>query len=273
MVIGSEGTLGFVTKAVLKCAPLPKAIVASHLSFKTLEDAAKCVIEIKREAVSGLAKMEIINIDCIKCINEYFNTNVALYPCLFLELWGNSVQEANNSANLCRIIAEKHNLVEFKSETEESAREKLWEMRSKSFVAISKSRKDKPNGKMLVTDVCVPISRFADIIALTEKEFEKRNLSCPIGGHSADGNFHIMRKTCFDDEEEVRLLNEAVDIMVNAAIEMGGTCSGEHGIGLGKMKYMEKEFGQSTLEVMRAIKKSIDPLSIMNPGKVIPDRK
>ena len=264
LMIGSEGTLGVITEITVKLYGVPEAISAAVVSFPTLEGAVNSVIQTIQFGVP-IARIELIDEVQMAAINAYSNLDNLEQPTLFLEFNGSEsgVQEQTETV---REICIENGGGEFRWATRHEERQKLWRARHDAAYAAMALR---PGCKMWVTDACVPISRLADCILQTRKDIEESGLLSPIVGHVGDGNFHLSMLLDPDNPEETTTAHNLNDRMIKQVLAMGGTCSGEHGVGIGKIDYMRDEHGEG-VDVMRQIKQALDPDNIMNPGKILP---
>jgi D-lactate dehydrogenase (cytochrome) len=262
LFIGSEGTLGIVTEVTLRLAAIPEAVAAATVGFKTVDDAVNTVIDVIQSAVP-VARIELMDEVSVGAVNAYSKMSLPVQPTLFLEFHGTAASVKEN-ADAVAALAAAHGGAGFQWAHQAEDRTKLWEARHKAYYAGLALR---PNAKGLVTDVCVPISRLAECIAATKADLAKTDIPAPLLGHVGDGNFHV----CFIIDpakpDEVREAEHLHDRMVERAQSMGGTCTGEHGIGLGKITHLQREAGEG-VALMRRIKQAIDPAGIMNPGKM-----
>ncbi|QZT34086.1 FAD-binding protein [Caldalkalibacillus thermarum TA2.A1] len=263
LFIGSEGTLGVITELTLKLSAIPEAVVAARAVFDDIGQAGQAAAEM---ISSGLAigRIELVDAYTIRAVNQYKQTDYTEQPTLFLEFSGRpaSVEE---DVQLAKEMTRHNGAKAWEEERDSLRRARLWEARHQAALAIIARS---PGKKHMVTDVCVPISVLPEAIVQARSEIERHQLEAAILGHVGDGNFHVA--FCFDpdhpDERNKALaVNEAV---VNFALAHGGTCTGEHGIGLGKIKYLEVQYGPA-VEVMAALKQTLDPRHILNPGKII----
>lgn len=261
LFVGSEGTLGCFTEITLRVFGIPEYQTAARASFQTVEQAIQAATLIRQSGIP-IARVELLDAIAIKQINAYSNTTYPEKPTLFLEFHGN---EAGLHQDIDFTIDIMNDLgcLEVIFEKDTKARNELWEARHNLAYAFIHGYRDK---KMMTTDVCVPISKLADSIHFARQQLTARNLTGGILGHVGDGNFHVSLMANDLEMEEAKLFNAE---LVHHALAVGGTCTGEHGVGLGKIPYQKIEHGAS-YEVMQLIKKSLDPLNIMNPGKLIP---
>jgi D-lactate dehydrogenase (cytochrome) len=262
LLVGSEGTLGIVTEVTLRLYGIPEAIRSGVVPFAALEGAVDAVIETIQSGLP-IARIEILDPLSIRACNAYSKLTLAEVPTLFVEFHGTESSVTEQAARFAAIATEHGaGAAEWASKAED--RTKLWEARHNAYYAALAFA---PGKKGMVTDVCVPISRLAEAISGTLADLETSFLQAPIVGHVGDGNFHML---LLMDPEDPRDLAEATrihDLMVARALALGGTSTGEHGIGEGKIKFLEAEHGEG-VTVMRAIKQALDPKGILNPGKI-----
>ena len=265
LFVGSEGTLGIITEIQLRLYGVPEAISAAVCSFETMEGAVNTTISTIQMGIP-VARIELLDEVQVDAINRYADFDYALKPTLFFEFHGTEawVQE---QAEIVKEISTEEGGSDFQWSTREQEKQKLWEARHNAYYAALAMR---PGSKGWPTDVCVPISRLADCILETRRDIEESGLVVPLVGHVGDGNFHLLFLIDPEnEEEELKRYQPLNDRLVERALRMGGTCTGEHGIGSGKIKYMEAEHGDS-LDLMRQIKQAFDPDNLMNPGKMLP---
>ncbi len=264
LFVGSEGTLGVVTEVTLRLHPLPEAVSAAVCSFDTVRGAVETVIEAIQLA-AGLARVEFLDDKQIDAINRYSKIELPVRPTLFFEFHGISNREVEERAQLVQSLATGRGGHGFEWRTNLKERDELWSARHSAYFA---SRALRPGAEVLTTDVCVPISKLAECIEETSNDLANFSFPATIVGHVGDGNFHVL---CMIDPKRPAELEEATrfsERTVLRALRMSGTCSGEHGIGTGKIKYLAEEHGYG-VEVMRTIKKALDPENRLNPGKII----
>ncbi len=263
LIIGSEGTLGVITELTLRLQGIPEAISGGVCPFKTVEDACNAVIMTIQSGIP-VARIELLDALQVKACNAYSKLDLEETPTLFVEFHGTPASVKEQSESFGEIAAE-FGAGTFIWETTAEARNKLWKARHDVYWAAVGLR---PGSKAIATDACVPISRLAECVGETVADIEKTGLVAPIVGHVGDGNFHVTMLIDIGDPDEVERAAAFVGRLNMRAIAMDGTCTGEHGVGQGKMKYLAAEHGTG-LDVMRAIKRAIDPANIMNPGKII----
>jgi D-lactate dehydrogenase (cytochrome) len=263
LFVGSEGTLGVITEVTVRLYPQPEAVSAAVCAFATMGNAVRAVIETIQLGVP-VARVEFVDAVAIQAINRYSNLTLAESPTLFFEFHGTDASVKEQAERVQEIAAE-HAGSGFAWATRPEERNRLWNARHNAFFAMLQS---KPGCRAVTTDVCVPISRLAECIDETESDLRASPLPCPIVGHVGDGNFHV---AILIDPAKPQELAEAERLsrrMVERALRMGGTCTGEHGIGLHKMAFLIEEHGADAVDVMRAVKHALDPRNLMNPGKI-----
>jgi D-lactate dehydrogenase (cytochrome) len=263
LFVGSEGTLGVITEATVRLYGIPAAISAAVCSFASIEAAVNAVIHTIQAGVP-VARIEVANAIQMDAINKYSRLNLPVAPTLWLEFHGTEVSVAEQ-AEMVQKIAAAHGGANFSWTTKPEDRWKLWRARHDVVYADKALR---PGGQILATDVCVPISRLAECIVATEKDVAASFLPAPIVGHVGDGNFHLVIVLNPNDPREMAEAERLNERLVHRALSLDGTCTGEHGIGSGKIDFLIAEHGEA-VSVMRAIKEAIDPDNIMNPGKIL----
>lgn len=263
LLIGSEGTLGIITSLTLRLQGIPQAISGGVCPFPSVEAACNAVIMTIQMGIP-VARIELVNALQMKAMISYSDLDYEEGPCLFLEFHG-SDEGVREQAEMFGGIAEEFAGGPFRWTSVTEERQKLWKARHDAYWAALTLR---PGAKGISTDVCVPISQLAECITRTEADIAEMGLIAPIVGHVGDGNFHVLILLDTEASGEIEQAEEFVDRLNRRALEMGGTCTGEHGIGQGKMRYLEMELGAG-VEYMQTIKRALDPLDIMNPGKII----
>ena len=264
LFVGSEGTLGVITEVTLRLHPLPEAISSAVCAFSSVEGAVRTAIEAIQLGLP-IARLEFLDDSQVDAVNRYSKTNLPLRPMLFFEFHGASAREVDDQAALLQSIAEEHGGMGFEWTQEAADREKLWKARHDAYFATLALR---AGASVWTTDVCVPISRLAECIVETKKDTVDAPFPTTMVGHVGDGNFHVLYAIDVSNREEVAAADRLTERMVLRALAMDGTCTGEHGIGSGKMKYLRREAGEA-LDAMRAIKRAFDPENRMNPGKIV----
>ena len=264
LFVGSEGTLGIITEVTLRLAGVPEAVSAAVCSFDTLDGAVDTVIRTIQLGVP-VARLELLDDVQMDAVNRYSGLSHPVRDTLFLEFHG-SATGVREDAELVQQIAAEHGGSAFAWADGHEERRKLWAARHDAAWANKALR---PGCGLWATDVCVPISRLAECILETKRDLRESFLMAPLVGHVGDGNFHLCFLVKRDDPREVAEAERLHERMVMRALAMDGTCTGEHGVGTGKMRFLAAEHGDG-LDVMRAVKRALDPLGIMNPGKVLP---
>lgn len=265
LLIGAEGTLGVITELTVKLHPLPEAVCAAVCPFATLEGAVRTVIETIQLGVP-VARVELLDEAALDAVNRRSQTAYATLPTLFFEFHGVSEQHVQDHAAIVRTLAEEHGARSFEWATRLDDREKLWQARHDAYYAALALR---PGARGWTTDVCVPISQLADCILQAKRDHQHAPFPLPLVGHVGDGNFHLMYVLDPASESELAAAQQLSTQLVQRALAMGGTCTGEHGVGTGKLAHLEAEHGLNALNAMRAIKHALDPDNRMNPGKTI----
>ncbi|MGG0717962.1 FAD-linked oxidase C-terminal domain-containing protein [Robertmurraya massiliosenegalensis] len=263
LFVGSEGTLGCFTELTLKVYGIPEHIMAARASFPTLNDAVEAVVSILQAGVP-IARVELVDETSMKQVNDFSDTNYKESPTLFLEFHGNEAGLKQDVA-FTREIVEEHHCLDIEFETDTAARNRLWEARHNLAYAYIHSH---PGKKMMVTDVCLPISELSDAISHAREAVDSLGLYGGILGHVGDGNYHVLLMIDMNNPDEVARAEKFNEQIVLYALERGGTCTGEHGVGVGKQKYQQQEHGQA-LQVMEKIKQALDPDNLFNPNKII----
>jgi D-lactate dehydrogenase (cytochrome) len=265
LMIGSEGTLGLICEATLKIHPIPPATAAASCTFPTLPAAVGCVTQVAQYAIP-VARIELADELQIEAINRHDQTSFAVAPTLFLEFHGISEEDVAAQARETGAIVAEHGGGDFVWVSDEGERRRLWHARHRAYDA---ARALRPGSAGLTTDVCVPISALADCVAAAQTDIAAHGLTAPIVGHVGDGNFHVCVLVDPNDPDDVRRAEEFHGRLVERALAHGGTCTGEHGVGYGKARFLPAEHGDVAVEMMRAIKRALDPDGIFNPGKVL----
>jgi D-lactate dehydrogenase (cytochrome) len=263
LLVGSEGTLGIITELTLRLQGIPEAVAAGICPFGSVDDACAAVIATIQSGIP-VARIELLDEDAIRATNLYSKLDLPVRPTLFVEFHGTEAGVVEQAERFGDITAEFGG-GPFDSATRAEERSRLWQARHDAYWA---GRALRPGAHPLSTDVCVPISRLADCVAETRADIAELGLITTIVGHVGDGNFHVLVLVDMDNPAEVTATELFLARLAERAIDMDGTCTGEHGIGQGKMKYLERELGAG-LDVMRAIKRALDPAGILNPGKLV----
>lgn len=261
--VGSEGTLGVITEVAVRLFGIPEAISAATVSFPDINGAVDAVILTIQSGLS-MARIELLDELQIEAINAYSGLENPVAPTLFLEFHGTGAGVAEQASRMGEICGEFGGS-DFTWVTRQEERNRMWQARHDAAWAAKALR---PGCAMWPTDVCVPISRLAECISETRKDLATTHIPAPIAGHVGDGNFHLVFLLDPDNADELAEAERLNERLVRRALAMDGTCTGEHGVGLGKMKYLEEEHGEA-LTLMRQLKQAFDPQNIMNPGKIV----
>ena len=263
LFVGSEGTLGIITEITVRLYAVPEAMSAATCSFPDIAGAVNTVIQTLQAGIP-IARSEALCATTMKAINAYSKTAYREQPALFLEFHGTQAG-VEEQAKLVQDIAHENGGMDFEWTTKAEDRNRLWTARHQAYFACLQLR---PGSRAVSTDVCVPISRLTECIVETSKDISRASMPIPLFGHVGDGNFHCEILIRPDNEAELEEAKEFNERVVNRALAMEGTCTGEHGIGFGKMKSLRKELGEA-VDLMASLKHAIDPENLMNPGKVV----
>ncbi len=264
LLIGSEGTLAVITELTVRLHPVPEAMAAAVCSFPCVDQAVRSVVEAVQMGIP-VARAELLDGTAMRAVNRYSGYAYAESPTVFFEFHG-SAAEIDAHGAVIEEISRSLEAAAFQYARQERERARLWKARHDAYPALLALR---PGCHGLTTDVCVPVSRLAQCIDETMIELRAATMPWGLVGHVGDGNFHavfIIDPTSDAELAEAEAINRRI---VNRAIDMEGTCTGEHGIGMGKVKFLEAEFGAAGVAAMQAVKSGLDPLGIMNPGKVL----
>ncbi|KAJ3088928.1 hypothetical protein HK102_007619 [Quaeritorhiza haematococci] len=270
LLIGSEGTLGIITQATLRLRRLPLTSTVALAQFPSLDTACSYVSSIVLRSPASLTRIELMDDICVKAANLANNESWPEHHTLLLEFSGDSLSTLEKDSQFCEALACTHHSATAYTFGGRSEREieRIWTIRKKIFFAIKYLRPDRPGTAVLTTDVAVPISRLRDILHYTSDLIASMGLVAPLVAHAGDGNFHAVVLVDRNDPMEVQKVEQFRLLMARKAIEMDGTVTGEHGIGKGKRDLLIEELGETAVEVMREIKKALDPKGILNPEKV-----
>ncbi len=265
LIVGSEGTLGIITELTLKLHGIPEAIAAAICPFPSVEDACNATILTIQSGIP-VARIELLDEVQVRACNAYSKLTLPERPLLLLEFHGTEAGVAEQSQRFGEIAADLGGgPFEWTARAEDRTR--LWQARHDGYWAAKALR---PGSQPLASDVCVPISRLAECVTETQRDLVETGLLGPIVGHVGDGNFHVALVVDVNDDAEMAAAQKFLSRLTERALAMGGTCTGEHGVGQGKMKYLLAEHGAPALAAMRAVKQALDPDNIMNPGKMLP---
>ena len=263
LMVGSEGTLGLITELTLRLQGQPEAVAAAVCGFADMAAAVAAVIDTIQTGLP-MARIEFIDAASVAAVNAYSGAQMPLHPHLMVEFHGSKAGVREQAESFGAIVAD-HGGSGFDWATRPEDRKALWAMRHNAYYAIKASR---PGAAALVTDICVPISRLAEAVTAAQADIDASPVTGPILGHVGDGNFHAILLYDAEAPAEVAAVGELSHRMVSRALEMGGTATGEHGIGMGKLGYMHAEHGAGW-DVMQVLKMALDPANIMNPGKML----
>jgi len=264
LLVGSEGTLAVITEITLKLHGIPEAIAGGICPFPSVEAACEATIATIQSGIA-VARIELLDALQVRAVNAYSNLMLPERPMLCIEFHGSPAGVAEQSARFGEIAADLGGgPFEWATKTEDRSR--LWQARHDAYWAALGLR---PGAKAIASDVCVPISRLAECVTATQADVGASRLVAPIVGHVGDGNFHLSILVDMSDADEIRRTEGVLERLVERALAMDGTCTGEHGVGQGKMKYLKAEHGDAALFAMRAVKTALDPQNIMNPGKIV----
>jgi D-lactate dehydrogenase (cytochrome) len=264
LIVGSEGTLGIITELTLKLSGIPEAIASGVCSFPSIDAACKATILTIQSGIP-IARIELLDALQMKAVNNYSKLTLPEKPTLFVEFHGTDASVAEQSERFGEIVGDLGG-GPFEWATKAEDRNRLWQARHDGYHA---ARRLRPGAEAFATDVCVPISRLAECVTATQRQVAELKLLAPILGHVGDGNFHLSLLVDMSDADEVRRAKLLVERLAELALAMDGTCTGEHGVGQGKMKYLPAEYGPAAIAAMAAIKRALDPQNIMNPGKIV----
>jgi D-lactate dehydrogenase (cytochrome) len=264
LLIGSEGTLAVITEITLKLHGIPEAIAGGICPFPSVEAACEATIATIQSGIP-VARIELLDALQVRAVNVYSKLTLPENPMLCLEFHGSPAGVEEQSARFGEIAADLGG-GPFDWTTKAEDRTRLWQARHDAYWAALGLR---PGAKAIASDVCVPISRLAECVTATQADIAASRLVAPIVGHVGDGNFHLSILVDMADSDEIRRTEGLLERLVERALAMEGTCTGEHGVGQGKMKYLKAEHGDAALLAMRTIKAALDPQNIMNPGKIV----
>lgn len=265
LFVGAEGTLGLITEVSLRLHPLPEAISAAVCPFPDVSSAVATVIQTIQSGIP-IARSELLDALTLRAVNRYAKTGHREAPTLFLEFHGTDAGVAEQ-ARAVEAIAREHGGLGFQWASRPEERSRLWKARHEAYPACLQLV---PGRRALVTDVCVPISRLAECIEATQEDIARTSLPVPLFGHVGDGNFHLIVLVDPQEPEHLREARTLNHRLVQRALALDGTCTGEHGIGVGKRDYLREELGEG-VELMVAIKRALDPDNLFNPGKIFPE--
>jgi len=267
LMVGAEGTLGVITEATLRLHPLPSEVAAASCAFPALGDAIDAVTELMLSGVP-FARVEFLDEIQVRACNRHSKLDLPEQPTLFIEFHASTPVALNEQVELAQGVCAEHGGVDFKWATRIEDRAQLWKARHMAYYAALALR---PGCQNIVSDVCVPISALAENVARTREDIDREGLVAPILGHVGDGNFHVIFMPMPGAPAEHAAVERVYDAMSARAQAAGGTCTGEHGIGMGKKEKLVAEFGPDVVALMHSIKRAWDPNGILNPGKIFGD--
>ena len=266
LFVGAEGTLGIITEVTLRLHGRPEAVAVATSWFDSIDAAVDAVIMIVQLGIP-VARIELMDEAQVEAVNRFSKLDRPVAPTLFFEFHGLSEASVEEHLRATADIVSEHGGKDFARAVSPEDRARLWQARHDAYYASLALR---PGARAWTTDVCVPISRLAQCIHETKEDLADSPLVGPLVGHVGDGNFHLILPVNPDDASEMAAAEHLTERLVARALAMGGTCTGEHGVGIGKRRFLEAEHGPEALDVMRAIKLALDPHDLMNPGKVLP---
>eukprot|EP00608_Synchroma_pusillum_P008970 CAMPEP_0198419704 /NCGR_PEP_ID=MMETSP1452-20131203/394_1 /TAXON_ID=1181717 /ORGANISM="Synchroma pusillum, Strain CCMP3072" /LENGTH=554 /DNA_ID=CAMNT_0044139841 /DNA_START=1 /DNA_END=1665 /DNA_ORIENTATION=- len=266
LLVGSEGTLAVITEVTLRLHRIPPKAAAVRVAFPSITAAADAARETLVRGLQGVQRCELMDDVMVKVSNSANNRADAEAPTLLYEIVGPSDASVLEELEAVRSIVQEYGGTGVRVATDPAECKELWRARKEALWAANAAF---PDCECMITDVCVPLSALPELIGATKKEIEASGLNCPIVSHAGDGNFHVLIHFRADVKEEVEEAHRLSDFMVNKAQALGGTCTGEHGVGVGKVQYLERELGLPAVSVMATIKHSLDPNGVLNPGKVL----
>ena len=264
LIVGSEGTLAIITELTLKLNGIPEKMAAAVVRFKTLSEGVEAAIAVVRSGIA-IARCEFLDEKCIRNVNAHDNLTLTETPTLFFEFHGSPQGVAEDAASVKEIVTE-FGASEFEWTTDEGARRKLWQARHNAYWAGIAAN---PGKRGVSTDMAVPLSKLAEAVSAADEILRAHRFPYSVLGHVADGNFHSLIITDPEKPKELAEVRELTHKLTMKIIEMGGTCTGEHGIGSGKIDALIAETGKEAVGIMHAIKRTLDPHQILNPGKVL----
>lgn len=264
LLVGSEGTLGIITELALKLHPIPARVLAAACPFGSIEGACNATIEAHASGLV-LERVELLDALQIRAVNFHSKLALAETPHLFVEIAGGEAATAEQLESF-REIALSNGALAFDWAAGEHERRQLWKARHDAYWSV---RTMWPGKSVIVSDVCVPLSQLALCVTETIADVGASGITAPIVGHVSDGNFHLIPVFDANDRSEVARVRDLLDRLVERALALGGTSTGEHGVGQGKIKFLAQELGEPAVDVMRSIKKALDPLDLFNPGKIL----
>ncbi|KAI6217757.1 FAD-binding PCMH-type domain-containing protein [Aphelenchoides fujianensis] len=267
LFVGSEATLGVVTSAVVSLHARPQAISAAVCPFPSVDKAVETVVNLRQLALP-LSRIEFLDEHQMAASIAFSRLEMPAKPTLFLEFHGATEEEVGRQAETAKEVCESNDALDFKWSVDADRINELWKARHTAYYAVLAQ---KPGARGFSTDVCVPLSRLVEVVRKAHDEMAALRLKGAIVGHVGEGNFHCLFACSEENVEEMRTIWRFSDRLIKHALAVGGTCTGEHGVGMGKRQYLQEEFGDVTLGLMRTLKKTLDPNGILNPGKMFPE--
>lgn len=264
LLVGSEGTLGIITKTTLRLYGIPEAAASAVCSFPSVQAAVDSTVQVLQAGVP-IARIEFLDDVMIDACNRFSSLSYPVTPTLFLEFHG-SERSVEEQVSTTEEITQSNGGADFQWARDTETRSRLWKARHDAWYAALALR---PGCKAYASDVCVPLSRLPQIIVETKEDLIKNRLTAPIAGHVGDGNFHCIMVVDPEDQDELHRVHLFTQRLARRALAMDGTCTGEHGVGLGKRSLLYEEMGASAIRAMQSVKEALDPLNLMNPGKVL----
>lgn len=265
LLVGSEGTLAIITELTVRLHPLPEAVSSAVCAFPDVDSAVRTVIQTIQLGIP-VARIELVDALTVTAINRYSKTTLREAPMLFFEFHGSSAS-VEEQAQTVQELARDHGGMDFEWASRPEDRSRLWAARHDVYFASLNLR---PGSRGITSDVCVPISRLAECVAGTREDIAASGFIAPIVGHVGDGNFHTIILVDPDNPDEIARAEALNRRIVERALALGGTCTGEHGVGIGKQDFLIEEHGAAAVDTMRLVKQALDPRNLLNPGKVIP---
>jgi D-lactate dehydrogenase (cytochrome) len=265
LFVGSEGTLGIITEATLRLVGILEKYSAAIANFESVEDATNTVYEIIGSGL-GPAALELLDQETIAVINQESSLGLKEIPTLFIEFTGGAETSLKEDLQRVEDICEVNQSIGFESGVGRDERNRLWEARHQAYELI---KRNNPGLSLLIIDTAVPISRYSQMVHFAREAIKKYEIKGYVFGHAGDGNLHLIIAGNLDDPDFIKRRDKANEEIVSHSISLGGTATGEHGVGIGKRKFMAQEHGES-LQVMKKIKQLFDPNGILNPGKIFP---
>ena len=275
LMCGSEGTLGVITSVTVKLHPIPEHVAAAVCVFDSLTDAAQAVAALKLAEIPVM-RCELLDASSVQAFNAYSISKdtatkpMQVKPTLFLEFQGSSQLSLNEQVTMTEsICVDDFGGSHFDFHSDEQERRALWSARHNLLYAAIAMRPGATSA--FITDACVPLSHFANLMEATARDVEEKGLVGPCFGHAGDGNLHCVLPLLEDESDEyLQKVHQVNENLIERTLRAGGTCTGEHGVGYGKIKYLERQYGPGATTMMQMVKKGLDPYNIMNPGKVVP---